>query len=214
MLPTGGLPGARDGSPTTPDGPDRLSPASTAREVGAAPPDPCADQAERSQQANAVDLDVEDRTHHHRAYDVHGDHSEPSLERVDPSSIGSVVLMRTPSSQRVTDSDARTLRVHFTRSAGGLAVTVPPSGVVAPPGRYYLFVNRSTPRGAVPSLARMVLLGAGRDHREAVQPYPDDPAAPSGGPAATLDDSASPPPRAPRTWATASRRRRRDCRPR
>jgi hypothetical protein len=32
-----------------------------------------------------VELDVENRTHHYRAYDVHGDHSEPSLERVAPS---------------------------------------------------------------------------------------------------------------------------------
>jgi hypothetical protein len=109
----------------------------------------------------------------------------------DPASIGSVVLMRTPSNQHITDSDARTLQVHFTRTAGGLAVTVPPSGVVAPPGAYYLFVNRTTPQGPVPSVARIVLLGAGRDQREAVQPYPDDPAAPAGG-AATPPESTAP----------------------
>ena len=74
--------------------------------------------------------------------------------------IQSVVLMRLPSPQHVSDSDARTLRLRFTRKHGGmLSVVAPPDGAVAPPGYYYLFINKETPKGPVPSVARIVRLG-------------------------------------------------------
>jgi hypothetical protein len=95
--------------------------------------------------------------------------------------IESVVLMRLPSPQHVTDSDARTLRLRFTRAhSGRLRVEAPPDGAVAPPGYYYLFINRQTDKGMVPSVARLVRVGARGDGGEALQPYADQPAAPQG----------------------------------
>jgi galactose oxidase-like protein len=95
--------------------------------------------------------------------------------------IESVVLMRLPSPQHVNDSDARTLRLRFNRAhSGRLRVEAPPDGVVAPPGYYYLFVNKRTDKGTVPSVARLVRLGERSDAGEALQPYADQPPAPQG----------------------------------
>jgi hypothetical protein len=71
----------------------------------------------------------------------------------DPSSIRTVVAMRTPAQQHAHDSGARTVELSFTQTgAHTLAVTAPPTGVVAPPGTYYLFVNRLNPKGLTPSM--------------------------------------------------------------
>jgi galactose oxidase-like protein len=95
--------------------------------------------------------------------------------------IESVVLMRLPSPQHVNDSDARTLRLRFTRAhSGRLQVQAPPDGFVAPPGYYYLFINKSTDKGTVPSVARLVRLGNRSEAGEALQPYADEPEAPRG----------------------------------
>ncbi|MGH9036531.1 MAG: galactose oxidase-like domain-containing protein, partial [Acidimicrobiia bacterium] len=51
--------------------------------------------------------------------------------------------------------------------------TAPPGGSVAPPGFYYLFVNRSSPSGPVPSVARMVKVGPTSDPAPALQPLAD-----------------------------------------
>jgi cobalamin biosynthesis Mg chelatase CobN len=70
-------------------------------------------------------------------------------------------------------------------------VTTPQNGIAAPPGYYYLVVNKKTAHGPVPSVARMVHVGAeSDDSAEALQPYPDDPAAPVSG-SATPDDDTS-----------------------
>ncbi len=74
-------------------------------------------------------------------------------------SIHSVVLMRLASPQHSTDSDVRTLRLAFTRASGRLKVTAPPDGAVAPPGYYYLFINKDTPKGPVPSVASIIRVG-------------------------------------------------------
>ncbi len=58
--------------------------------------------------------------------------------------------------------------------------------MAAPPGYYYLVVNRKTDQGPVPSVARMVHVGTTSDTAEAPQPFPDDPTAPTGG-SATSD---------------------------
>jgi hypothetical protein len=93
----------------------------------------------------------------------------------DAASIRSVVLIRTPSQQHVMDSDTRTLDLAFTVTGPRtLRITVPPNGVVAPPGTYYLFVNRQNPKGLTPSVARILLVGADHDSAEAIQPFPDD----------------------------------------
>jgi Galactose oxidase-like, Early set domain len=109
----------------------------------------------------------------------------------DPATIGSVVAMRTPSQQHVNDSDTRTLNLPFRQTgAKTLTLTAPPNGVTAPPGTYYLFVNRRNPKGLTPSMARILFIGGTSDSHEAVQPVRDDSAAPSGGSATTpVDDS-------------------------
>ncbi len=71
-----------------------------------------------------------------------------------------------------------------------LEVNAPPTGVAAPPGYYYLVVNRKTDQGPVPSVARMVHVGTSSDTSEAPQPFPDDPTAPTGG-SATPDADTS-----------------------
>jgi hypothetical protein len=104
--------------------------------------------------------------------------------------IESVVLMKTPSPEHVNDSDQRNLALDFTVTAGDhLDVVAPPSGRVAPPGYYYLVVMKKSTAGPIPSVARMVQVGVGTDLTEAVQPYPDDNPAPTGGSATPDEDS-------------------------
>jgi len=74
-------------------------------------------------------------------------------------SIHSVMLMRLASPQHSTDSDVRALRLAFIRASGRLKVAAPPDGAVAPPGYYYLFINQDTPKGPVPSVARIIRVG-------------------------------------------------------
>jgi len=107
----------------------------------------------------------------------------------DPASVGKVVAMRTPAQQHVVDSNTRTLEPAFTRTGPHtLTVTAPPTGVVAPPGTYYLFVDRQNPTGLTPSVARIFFIGNRTDNREAVQPMPDDAPATSGGSATAVKD--------------------------
>ena len=107
--------------------------------------------------------------------------------------IDSVVLMRIPSQQHVNDSDARTVKLAF-RVAGDerLHVVAPPDGAIAPPGAYYLFVNRRSAQGPVPSVARIVTVGPAGDADEAFQPFPDDAPGPVGGSATPDDDTSTP----------------------
>lgn len=86
--------------------------------------------------------------------------------------IDSVVLMRAPSPEHVVDSDARSLLLAFTRTREGtIDAMAPTDGVAAPPGYYYLFVNRRSPKGPIPSVAAMVRLGGAADPAEALQPF-------------------------------------------
>jgi galactose oxidase-like protein len=110
-----------------------------------------------------------------------------------PADVAEVMLMRMPSVQHSNDSDQRTLRLPFQRQGDHLSVTAPPNGVAAPPGYYYVFVNRADDkgRGMIPSVARIVHIGDTSDRRtEAIQPMPDDAPAPVGGSAnADIDTS-------------------------
>jgi hypothetical protein len=106
------------------------------------------------------------------------------------SEIESIELIRTPSPQHVNDSDQRILKLEFTPSGGDtLEAVAPPTGVNAPPGTYYLIVNRKTEQGPVPSVARMVKVGE-TDKTEAIQPFADAAPAPVGG-SATPDEDTS-----------------------
>jgi hypothetical protein len=105
-----------------------------------------------------------------------------SLGTPQADEIESVLLMKTPSPQHAIDSDQRSVVLEFTRAGSdALEAVAPPSGAIAPPGFYYLVVNKTSPRGAIPSVARIVRVGAGSDLSEALQPYADDAPAPTGG---------------------------------
>ena len=108
----------------------------------------------------------------------------------DAGLIESVLLMRTPSPEHINDSDQRALRLEFTRSGSNtLTATAPPSGNVAPPGTYYLVVNKKSLQGPIPSVAHMVDVGH-RDVADALQPFADDAPAPVNG-SATPDEDTS-----------------------
>ncbi|TCK26823.1 galactose oxidase early set domain-containing protein [Pseudonocardia endophytica] len=86
--------------------------------------------------------------------------------------ISKVMLMRMPSPQHVMDSDTRTLELPFQKKDDGtLSASTPQDGVAAPPGYYYLFVNRTAQDGSsIPSVARIVHVGDQSDGGEALQP--------------------------------------------
>ncbi|HEV7864380.1 MAG TPA: galactose oxidase early set domain-containing protein, partial [Acidimicrobiia bacterium] len=109
----------------------------------------------------------------------------------EAADIESIVLMRTPSPEHVNDSDQRALRLDFTRSGSStLTATAPPSGNVAPPGSYYLVVNKKSLQGPIPSVASMVSVGTGTNLENALKPFPDDAPAQVGG-SATPDEDTS-----------------------
>jgi hypothetical protein len=98
-----------------------------------------------------------------------------------------------PSPNHVTDPDQRALSLEFEPAAdGSLVVTAPPSGKVAPPNSYYLVVNKRTEKGPVPSVARIVRVGTGRDMTDAIAPFPTSSSEPTGGSITPLDDSSVP----------------------
>jgi hypothetical protein len=112
-----------------------------------------------------------------------------SIHTPQAGDIESVQLMRLPSVQHTIDSDQRGIMLSFTREGEVLRAVAPPSGTVAPPGYYYLFVNRRTDKGPVPSVARIVRVGSTSDPAEAVQPMPDDVPAPTGSATEDADTS-------------------------
>ena len=78
----------------------------------------------------------------------------------DASGIESVVLVRNTSVTHLVDADQRNVVLPVVgRHGDTLTVKSPPSGNVAPPGPYMLFVNRSTPKGLVPSVSRQTYVG-------------------------------------------------------
>ena len=78
--------------------------------------------------------------------------------------IESVVLVRNPSVTHLVDADQRQVELPIvTRSGTTLTVKAPPSGSVAPPGPYMLFINRKTERGLVPSESKTVWMTLGDD---------------------------------------------------
>jgi hypothetical protein len=104
--------------------------------------------------------------------------------------IQSVLFIKAPSPQHANDSDQRVLKLEFTpTNANTLEVVAPPTGVAAPPGSYYLVVNKRSGKGLIPSVARMVSVGVGSDLSEALQPFSDESPAPVG--SATPDEDTS-----------------------
>jgi hypothetical protein len=110
--------------------------------------------------------------------------------------IAEVVLIQVPSPQHVIDSDQRAVSLEFTRTGpDSLSVAAPAEGNIAPRGYYYLVVNRKSPRGLIPSVARIVQVGPTSDPNEAPQPFPDDAPAPTGGSATDVNAPSTPPER-------------------
>ena len=85
--------------------------------------------------------------------------------------VSSVRLIRLPSLTHTVDSNMRSVELTFTQRDGHLVVQAPPNGNVAPPGNYYLFINRGSGAGTVPSTAAIVNVGSTVDNRPAVLPY-------------------------------------------
>lgn len=94
----------------------------------------------------------------------------------DASSVEKITLMRMPAPQHVMDNDTRTLELPFTDNGDGtLTATAPQDGVAAPPGYYYLFINRAAENGGlVPSVARIVEVGGKADYEQAIEPMGEE----------------------------------------
>ncbi|HEX2239970.1 MAG TPA: galactose oxidase early set domain-containing protein, partial [Actinomycetota bacterium] len=92
--------------------------------------------------------------------------SSPDAGRVEK-----VVLMRLPTVTHITDADQRSIELDFrSTKPGSLSVEAPPSGNVAPPGYYYLFILTNAGEGLTPSNARIVRVGPRPDSRPALAP--------------------------------------------
>jgi hypothetical protein len=85
--------------------------------------------------------------------------------------VTSVRLIRLPSLTHIVDANMRSVELPFTRHGEDLVVQAPPSGNVAPPGNYYLFINRGTGAATVPSTAAIVQVGNTVNMRPAVIPF-------------------------------------------
>ena len=78
------------------------------------------------------------------------------VETPDAGTITTVSLIRLPSVTHAFDQSQRYLPVGFRRRAGGLELTAPAGGTVAPPGHYMLFLVNGD---GVPSVAPIVRIG-------------------------------------------------------
>jgi hypothetical protein len=71
----------------------------------------------------------------------------------DGPSIARAVLIRTGATTHFFDQNTQYVPVSFQQASGGLTLTAPPNGNVAPPGYYMLFLVNSN---GVPSIAPIV----------------------------------------------------------
>ena len=87
-----------------------------------------------------------------------------NLASPDAGSITSVALIRDAAATHAFDQNQRYVPLTFSASGGGLSVTAPSSGSVAPPGYYLLVVKNSA---GVPSIARHVRVDTGANTQPA-----------------------------------------------
>jgi len=73
----------------------------------------------------------------------------------DAASITSAVLMRLGAATHFFNMDARYVQLTFAQTTGGLNITAPGNGYLAPPGYYMLFILNSN---SVPSIAPFIQL--------------------------------------------------------
>jgi hypothetical protein len=88
---------------------------------------------------------------------AYGSHFTVDLGAAD--AIDSVTLIRVPAQTHTMQSDSRAVQLAFTQAGSALTVTSPPDGVTAPPGPYYLFVNKKSAKGPIPSVAAITTVG-------------------------------------------------------
>jgi hypothetical protein len=89
------------------------------------------------------------------------------IDTPDAADIASVVLVRNTALTHLVDGDQREVELSIkSRGSSSLTVDTPPgsngahpSSAVAPPGPYMLFINKQTPKGLVPSVAKQVFVG-------------------------------------------------------
>ena len=118
-----------------------------------------------------------------------------NIEMAGSDEVGSIALIRTGSPQHGLDTDIRSVELQFTQDGNKLSATAPPNGVVAPPGYYYLFVNKKSPKGLIPSVAAIVrvgdlLSGQALDGKTALIPFTDS-SIPANAGSATPDENSS-----------------------
>jgi hypothetical protein len=85
------------------------------------------------------------------------------IKTKDAASISSVRLIRMPAETHDVDGNMRSVELPIvSRGNGVITVQGPPSGTVAPPAPYYLFINRGTGANLVPSTAAIVSVGSNK----------------------------------------------------
>jgi galactose oxidase-like protein len=82
-----------------------------------------------------------------------------TVELAASDAVESVTLIRLPAQTHTMQTDSRAVELSFTRSGNVLSVAAPPTGVTAPPGPYYLFVNKKSAKGPIPSVAAITTVG-------------------------------------------------------
>ncbi len=78
----------------------------------------------------------------------------------DAAAIRDVSLVRNTSTTHLVDGNQRSVELPIVARDGNvLTVKSPPSNTVAPEGAYMLFVNKNSPKGAIPSVSAQTFVG-------------------------------------------------------
>ncbi len=78
----------------------------------------------------------------------------------DAASIRDVALVRNTSTTHLVDGNQRNVELPVVaRNGNVLTVQAPPSNTIAPEGSYMIFVNKNSPKGAIPSVAAQTFVG-------------------------------------------------------
>jgi hypothetical protein len=82
-----------------------------------------------------------------------------TIHTPNAADITRVVLVRNQSATHLIDGDQRSVEVPVVSRTGDSVTVMVPGNTVLPPGPYMLFVNRTTPKGEIPSVSRQVYVG-------------------------------------------------------
>jgi Galactose oxidase-like, Early set domain len=82
-----------------------------------------------------------------------------TINTSDAASISKVVLARNTALTHVIDADQRTIVLPVvSRTSSSVTVAAPPNANVAPSGPYLLFIDKTSSKGLIPSVAKQVTL--------------------------------------------------------